>query len=179
MSYRDDLGQAHDRIKQLEDELREERAKNAYSTPLQGAPKEGPKGLVVVFVMLGIALTLGAVVFAWMMPSGSDKPQVQIRGVDEIMRSPSHWEGVTMGARGQLVSGTVKHQQTPCEFFFFIKGESNLMLPVHFKNCPPPDGFRDTEGIVVTAAGSLAANGTFEAHQLFVHLAPFPGEKRE
>lgn len=123
------------------------------------AAKGNARLLIVLLVMAGGIVAL-------VMTSFKDAA-VYAKNVDQIRA-----EAATLGSRrlrveGNLVHGSLKHRDQPCEYRFTIKGKE-AELPVTYAQCVIPDTFRDVPGMDtgVTVEGKLAAGGTFEATQV-------------
>lgn len=113
--------------------------------------------LAALLVMGGGILTL---VFA-----SFNQAAVYARGVDDLMREKAKLVGRNVRVQGTLVSGTLRRRDQPCEFRFSIE-KNGTTVPIRYPQCIIPDTFRDLPGTEVTAEGSLAASGDFEATQI-------------
>ncbi|MBK7585194.1 MAG: cytochrome c maturation protein CcmE [Myxococcales bacterium] len=115
--------------------------------------------LTALLVMGGGILTLVLTSF--------EQSAIYSKGVDELVA-----EKATLGSRnvrvaGNLVKGTLKKRDEPCEYrFTIVKNEKTL--DVRYAQCVVPDTFRDVPGmdVEVTAEGKLNDEGYFEANQI-------------
>jgi cytochrome c-type biogenesis protein CcmE len=168
VTYRDELGQAHERIEQLQRALEEERAKQTVPA-LPERPRRRLWVIVVgAFVLAGVAAFVGF---------RSKPAPLLVKPADELVRDGARYTGSRMRVQGELVPGTTKRreQDGQCELTMVIE-RSGLRLPVHMRHCTLPDNFRDASGILITAEGSLSGGGVFEASQVLVAWADmFPG----
>jgi cytochrome c-type biogenesis protein CcmE len=92
---------------------------------------------------------------------------VYSKGVDALLKDQEKYKGRNVKVEGTLVKGTLMRRDQPCEYRFKIQKEG-AVLPVRYSSCVVPDTFRDMPGmdVDVTAAGKLAANGSFEADHI-------------
>lgn len=115
--------------------------------------------LVALLVMGGGILTLVMTSF--------EKAAVYSRGVDELVKEKVKLEGRNVRVEGVLVKGSLKKRDQPCEYRFTIE-KKGVKLPVRYAQCIVPDTFRDNPDmdVAVTAEGSLAKSGDFEANMI-------------
>lgn len=115
--------------------------------------------MAVVFVALagGVAYLL----------TGSEASDafVYSKLVHEVVDEPSEFSGRELRVEGDLVKGSVRFREDPCEWRFVLEKEQERM-PVRFPQCVVPDTFRDDYGISVTVQGQLESDGTFVANQV-------------
>lgn len=166
MSYRDELGQAHERIGRLEDELNEERAKNRPA---------GRGRRAVIAALLAALVAVGAlgsaVAVLWRKPTA-----VLVMPVDELVRNSERFAGKRVRAQGELVPGTTQRRQTqggPCEMSFVLE-RNGLRMPVRLTSCTIPDSYRESAVLLVTAEGTFAEDGSLTASAIFVTWPPTP-----
>lgn len=155
MSYRDDLGQAHQRIAQLEGELREAKGQ---------APKRSGTRTALVFA--GLALVAAAAVALVGVSSRLASPRL-VLPVDELVAHPEAHVGQKLRVQGDLVVGTIASGGEPCQLRFVLERE-HLHLPVRLNNCIAPDPFRDVPNMLVLVDGQLQPDGSFEGTDMFV-----------
>jgi cytochrome c-type biogenesis protein CcmE len=124
-----------------------------------GSAKRSIGLLVALLAMGGGILTLVMTSF--------EKAAVYSRGVDELVKEKEKLNGRNVRVEGVLVKGTLKRRDQPCEYRFDLE-KKGVVLPVRYAQCIVPDTFRDVAGmdVSVTAEGSLAKSGSFEATQI-------------
>jgi cytochrome c-type biogenesis protein CcmE len=115
--------------------------------------------VLVVFSMLG-----GAIALLWFSTSAEDA-FVYSKLVHEVTKAPEQFRGRELRVEGDLKPGSIKFQESPCEWRFAIKSEGEEM-PVRFPQCVVPDTFKDGMGIKVTVQGKLTGEGHFAATQV-------------
>jgi cytochrome c-type biogenesis protein CcmE len=116
--------------------------------------------VLVVFSMLG-----GAIALLWFSTSAEDA-FVYSKLVHEVTKAPEQFRARELRVEGDLKPGSIKFQESPCEWRFVIKSEGEEM-PVRFPQCVVPDTFKDGMGIKVTVQGKLAEGaGHFAATQV-------------
>ncbi len=127
--------------------------------PPETAPKKGNPLLLV-----GLAAI--AVVVAGVVLSFKDAA-VYAKTVDQLMAEKDRFTGRAVRAEGNLVKGSLTHQESPCEYRFRI-AEKGAEIPVRYAGCVVPDTFRDMPGmdVRVTVEGKLTTEGAFEATQV-------------
>ena len=173
MSYRDELGQAHERIDELQDELREERAR-AAAAAAAAAPPTSPtprlkNGRVVVFVAVAF-VTAGAVATGLLLSVGPRGPRpLPIVDVDQLVQGDSRHAGEAVRASGLVVVGSTRRTNEPCAIDFVMQRGGRTM-PVHVVGCILPERYTDAREIRVLADGKLGSDGTFVATQVLVPL---------
>ncbi len=161
MTYRDDIGQAHQRIAHLEEELAGERAK--HEAPRARA-RRGP--LLVALLAVVIA---GGAAGAWLFTREPPRPLL-IAPVDALVREPARYEGKRMRTQGELVAGTTVKSGDPCEMSFMLE-RAGLRMPVRLRGCVVPDGFREASaGLSILVEGELSHDGAFDATQVLVRF---------
>ncbi len=169
MSYRDDLGQAHHRIEELERELREEREKATAAR----APVPKPRGSRVTrIVMLVVGLAAGAAAIAVgalsMRPRSKPKPIVVVP-VDVLVKNKSHYAGARLRVHGLVVANSTVKRTEPCEVDFMLE-HGGYRVPVHYLACVLPETYREGPGIEVTAEGTLDDHDVFVAKDVLAKL---------
>lgn len=172
MSYRDELGQAHARIAQLEEQLREERAKRA-PPPSDGAVRRRISVLAVCAVVLGVA----AGVIAFLIRArdrANDDDTVTFVAVDQVVADEKRWVGTKLRVQGELVGGTTTMRTggPTCDMRFALE-RNGLRMLVRHAGCPP-ETFRDVPGLVVVVQGKLGDDGVFDADEMLVRMPDFP-----
>lgn len=150
----------------LDDELRKAAAGDPELRPVASekkkpevAPKKGNPLLLV-----GLALI--AVVVAGVVLSFKDAA-VYAKTVDQLVAEKQKLAGRAVRAEGNLVKGSLVHQESPCEYRFRLV-EKGAEIPVRYAGCVVPDTFRDMPGmdVRVTVEGKLKDDGSFEATQV-------------
>lgn len=164
MTYRDELGQAHERIDRLEGELREERARAA------GRPPPRRKiGLAVALVAVAFVIA-GAVATGLVLSAHPREPRpLRIVDVDQLVLGDSRHAGETVRASGLVVVGSTRRTNDPCTTDFVMQ-RGGQKMPVHLAGCILPDRYTDAREIRVLADGKLGSDGTFVATQVLVPL---------
>jgi cytochrome c-type biogenesis protein CcmE len=124
------------------------------------APKRNLALLAGLLVMGGGILTLVMTSF--------ENASVYSRGVDELLVEQVKLNGRNVRVDGTLVKGSLTQAKTgACEYRFEIE-KNGAKVPVRYASCIVPDTFRDVPGmdVAVTAEGTLASAGHFEATQI-------------
>jgi len=91
--------------------------------------------------------------------------------VDQFLAQKDQHVDRRVRIEGELVPGTLKKRDSPCEYRFTVKGETGT-LAVRYAQCVIPDTFRDVPegGVEVTAEGVLAGEH-FEADLIMAKCA--------
>ena len=117
---------------------------------------------------LGLLATLlvmvGAVVALFLV--GFKEAAIYATPVDQLLASKEKFTGRKVRVEGELVPGTLKKRDDPCEYRFTVHGADKAnQVPVRYAQCVLPDTFRDVPqgGVQVTVEGKLMAEGHFEA----------------
>jgi len=97
-----------------------------------------------------------------------DNAAVYSRGVDALVKEKQKLTGRNVRVEGALVKGSLKRRLDPCEYRFSLS-KNGVSVPVHYSQCVVPDTFKDMPGmdVMVTAEGTLAQSGDFEATTIF------------
>ncbi|MFZ5890988.1 MAG: cytochrome c maturation protein CcmE [Myxococcota bacterium] len=121
-----------------------------------GSPKRNLALLAALLVMGGGILVLVMTSF--------ENAAVYSRGVDVLVKEKDKLMGRNVRVEGSLVKGSLKRRDQPCEYRFDLS-KGGVTVPVRYAQCIVPDTFRDMPGmdVTVTAEGTLAQNGSFEA----------------
>jgi cytochrome c-type biogenesis protein CcmE len=92
---------------------------------------------------------------------------VYAKSVDQLLAEQAKLSGRAVRVQGNLVKGTLVHQERPCEYRFRMT-KGGVELPVRYPNCVVPDTFRDVPNmdVEVTVQGKLLADNTFEASEV-------------
>jgi cytochrome c-type biogenesis protein CcmE len=173
MSYRDELGQAHERIAKLEEELREERAeiKARPANAAEPTPQQSfwtpigqilGAGVVAALALAGIGFAIN---FVW--GRVTPAPTMVVKRVDEVVRDQAQYRNVLMRVEGKLLPGTTSMRSTPCEVSMVL-AHADVLLTVHMAHCSLPDAFRADVSVDIVAEGELRPDGIFEAKQIVV-----------
>jgi cytochrome c-type biogenesis protein CcmE len=171
VSYRDELGQAHARIAQLEEQLREERAKRA--PPGAGAVRRRISALVICLVVLW--LSAGVIAFVVGARSRArDDDTATFVAVDQVVADEKRWVGMKLRVQGELVGGTTTMRTggPTCDMRFTLE-RNGLRMLVRHAGCPP-ETFRDVRGLIVVVQGKLGDDGVFAADEMLVRMPDFP-----
>jgi cytochrome c-type biogenesis protein CcmE len=96
--------------------------------------------------------------------------------VDDLLAQRATAGNKVFTVQGLLVSGTMQYRQSPCEYRFRLAGETQ-QIAVHFPSCVLNDTIQDRQGeiIEVTAHGTLAPDGHFQAHHVIGKCASKQG----
>lgn len=132
-------------------------SKPGVTKPASGRPK--PKRNLGLLVGL-VAMTGGIAALALSFQESA----VYAKSVDQLLANPAVAANRAVRVQGDLVKGTLTHQESPCEYRFRMT-KGGRELPVRYANCVIPDTFRDVPNmdVEVTVEGKLAADGSFEA----------------
>jgi cytochrome c-type biogenesis protein CcmE len=118
--------------------------------------------------LLAVLLCMAGGIVALVMTSFKDAAVYSLR-VDQVLGVHPELAGRNLRVEGNLVHGSLKFADKPCEYRFKIQGKSSEMA-VRYPQCVVPDTFRDVAGmdVGVTVEGKLAAGmgGDFEATQV-------------
>lgn len=160
MTYRDELGQAHEKIAHLEAELAATRA-----------PKPKPSGTntaIIILLSVGMALVLmAAAVYATLHKRPKRVGVVQLYDVDGPIPV-----GVPVKIRGDVVPGSEKLKVDPCDVEFSM-ARKRAVLDVHSSTCPPDTFARS--GFSVIIDGTLSEDRShFEATAVRSVVKDFP-----
>jgi len=125
----------------------------------EGGEGSARRGLLIVIPLVMAGAAVVALVFTSMEGKG-----IYSKPVDELMKNKSSFAGRPVRAEGNLVHGTLKKREQPCEYRFTIE-KNGVEVPVRFAQCVVPDTFRDVPDmdVSVTVEGELQADNTFEA----------------
>jgi len=160
----------------LDDELAAAVAESEEATPASerpvAAPAEAPakapakKRKLQNVGLLGALLVMGVGILALVLTSFKQSA-VYSKGVDELVAEKDKIAGRNVRVTGNLVKGTLKRRDDPCEYRFSI-GKNEKTLDVRYAQCVVPDTFRDVAGmdVEVTAEGKIHDDGWFEANQI-------------
>ena len=87
--------------------------------------------------------------------------------VDQLVTDAGRFEGRNIKVEGELVKGSLKHRQEPCEYRFVLT-KNGEEIPVRYAECIVPDTFRDVPDmdVQVTAEGRLDSDGHFAASHI-------------
>ncbi|MFO0619027.1 MAG: cytochrome c maturation protein CcmE [Polyangiaceae bacterium] len=134
----------------------------------QGAPKgsrTASYGLLAILLCMGAGIAL-LVLF------GFKEAAVYALPVSELKARSAELQGRRVRVDGELVPGSLKKQDDPCEYRFTIQA-SGASLDVRYPQCVVPDTFRDRPegGVKVTVTGALQQKGDFEATEILAKCA--------
>jgi cytochrome c-type biogenesis protein CcmE len=162
----------------LDDELREAARADGNPAPPVAVPKDvpapaAPKRSLGLLVAL-LVMVLGIVVLVLSFKESA----VYAKSVDQIANDP-HLVGRALRVEGNLVKGSLVHQESPCEYRFRMSS-NGAEMPVRYANCVVPDTFRDVPGmdVKVTVEGKVTPSGQFEA-SLVMAKCPSKYEMKE
>ena len=164
MSYRDELVQAHTRIERLEEELREERSRNAEIAP--GPPAQHRVRPAAAIAAIG--LVVGGF-FAFQAARHNPKAVLML-SVDSVTNNVETYRGEHLKVEGEVVAGSTVVRKEPCTTELMMSGV-RFRLPVAYAGCVLPDTYRDGSEVVVD--GTLGSDGVFHAEKLAVRLPSF------
>jgi cytochrome c-type biogenesis protein CcmE len=117
------------------------------------------KGLLIVIPLVMVGAAIVGLVFTGMEGKG-----IYSKSVDELVKNKATFAGRPVRAEGNLVHGTLKKREQPCEYRFTIE-KNGVEVPVRFAQCVVPDTFRDVPDmdVTVTVEGELLPDNSFEA----------------
>ena len=141
------------------------------TSPVTKAPPKRNLGLLAALLVVGGGLV--ALVFSF------KEAAVYAKNVDQLMSEKARLAGRPVRVEGDLVKGSLVHQDSPCEYRFRMTSGS-VQLPVRYGQCVVPDTFRDMPDmdVKVTVEGKLDNAGNFEATQVMAKC-PSKYEMRE
>jgi cytochrome c-type biogenesis protein CcmE len=127
--------------------------------PVKSNESRAPRSLGLLAMLLVMVGALMVLFF-----KGFTTAAIYSVPVDQILASRDKMLGKKVRVTGPLVPGTLLKRDSPCEYRFSIKGETDKLL-VRYPQCVLPDTFRDVPegGVEATVEGSLTAQGDFEA----------------
>lgn len=116
--------------------------------------------------LLAALLVMGGGILALVLTSFKQSA-VYSKGVDELLAEKDKLGSRNVRVAGNLVKGTLKRRDEPCEYRFTI-AKNEKSIDVRYAQCVVPDTFRDVPGmdVEVTAEGKLHEEGYFEANQI-------------
>lgn len=116
--------------------------------------------------LLAALLVMGGGILALVLTSFKQSA-VYSKGVDELVAEKDKLGSRNVRVAGNLVKGTLKRRDEPCEYRFTI-AKNEKAIDVRYAQCVVPDTFRDVPGmdVEVTAEGKLHEEGYFEANQI-------------
>lgn len=123
----------------------------------QGSPrKKGNIGLLAVLLVMVVGIAGLVLSFK--------EAAVYAKTVDQVLAEKDKLAGRAVRVEGDLVKGSLVHQEQPCEYRFKMSA-GEAQIPVRYANCVVPDTFRDVPGmdVKVTVEGKMSSEGTFEA----------------
>ena len=140
---------------------------HGHEVPLRRRRGEDPsageatakRGLLIVIPLVMVGAAVVGLVFTGMEGKG-----IYSKPVDELVKNKATFAGRAVRAEGNLVHGTLKKREKPCEYRFTIE-KNGVEVPVRFAQCVVPDTFRDVPDmdVTVTVEGELLPDNTFEA----------------
>lgn len=104
---------------------------------------------------------------------------VYAKTVDQLVAEKARLAGRPVRVEGDLVKGSLVHQDSPCEYRFRMANKGSE-IPVSYKQCVVPDTFQDRPDmdVKVTVEGKLQNDGHFEA-SLVMAKCPSKYDMRE
>ncbi len=123
--------------------------------------------------MLAMLLVMAAGIVALFM-FGIDGVAAYSIPLDKLMTEKDQMVDRRVRIEGEMVPGTLRKRDKPCEYRFDIRDKDKKHeVEVRFPQCVVPDAFRDVPegGVLVTAEGSLAKSGHFEATTIMAKCA--------
>jgi len=159
-------------MSKLDDELADAVADSEDNAPSSERPVAAPtpaprpKRKLNNVGLLAALLVMAAGILGLVLTSFKQSA-VYSKGVHELLAEKDKLGGRNVRVTGNLVKGTLKKRDEPCEYrFTMVKNEKTL--DVRYAQCVVPDTFRDVPGVdvEVTAEGKLDDEGYFEASQI-------------
>ncbi len=144
-----------------------EDAAPASERPVAAAPvAKAPRRKLQNLGLVATLLVMGGGILALVLTSFKQSA-VYSKGVDELIAEKERIAGRNVRVTGNLVKGTLKRRDEPCEYRFSVS-KNEKSLDVRYAQCVVPDTFRDVPGmdVEVTAEGKLTSEGHFEANQI-------------
>ena len=144
--------------------VNEARAAVRQTAPLDpdepGAGAGRRLGVVLAVVAVGVVLVV-------LVLRSTEQAAIYSRGVDELVADQSRLVGRYVRAEGELVHGSLRRRQQPCEYRFSLT-RNQATLEVRYPQCVVPDTFRDMPGatVTVTVEGRVGDPGTFLADRI-------------
>ena len=134
--------------------------------PEPGPERPAPKKKGNLGLLIGLlVMVAGVLVLVFTSFKGA---AIYSLGVDKLVKDSSSYGQRSLRVKGMLVKGSLARRDQPCEYRFKLE-EKGAVLNVQHPSCVVPDTFKDMPGmdVMVTAEGTLAQNGDFEATQIF------------
>jgi cytochrome c-type biogenesis protein CcmE len=141
-------------------------AKDAARAPVvEGSDEPAADPRRRLAIVLGLVVIVGAL--ALLILSSTKQAAIYSKGVDELVAEQKQLVGRNVRADGQLVHGTLKRRQEPCEYRFSLE-KNHATIEVRYPQCVVPDTFRDLPGnpVLVTVEGQLTDGGFFLAERI-------------
>ena len=156
----EELAQALAATEANEQEL-SQNEKEALPLPPGDEVGSGKKG----YGLLAVLLTMGALILFIVFTSKDEA--IYSATVDQLIVDAARFEGRNIKVEGELVKGSLKRRQEPCEYRFILH-KNGEEIPVRYAECVVPDTFRDVPDmdVQVTAEGRLAEDGHFAASHI-------------
>lgn len=144
----------------------EENAPTSERPVAAPTPEPPPRKKLQNVGLVAALLVMGTAVLALVLTSFKQSA-VYSKGVDELVAEKEKIGGRNVRVAGNLVKGTLRKRDEPCEYRFTIT-KNEKTLDVRYAQCVVPDTFRDVPGmdVEVTAEGKLHGEGYFEANQI-------------
>jgi cytochrome c-type biogenesis protein CcmE len=160
--------------KKLDQELAEAIAGSEGDAPAVAKPATRERNAPPQKKSVGLLATLVALVIAVvaLFMVGFKEAAVYATPVDKLVHDKGNLVGRKVRVEGELVPGTLKKRDQPCEYRFTIHKDKDE-LPVRYAQCVIPDTFRDMPGggVNVTIEGALNAQGDFDASLVMAKCA--------
>ena len=112
--------------------------------------------------LVALLVMVGGIVVLFLF--GFKEAAIYSTPVDQIVSNQEKMLGRKVRIEGELVPGTLRKRDKPCEYRFVIQAEGKR-LPVRYPQCVIPDTFRDRPegGVLVTVEGALTKDKGFQA----------------
>jgi cytochrome c-type biogenesis protein CcmE len=111
-------------------------------------------------LLIGLLVAAGAILA--LVFTSVDDAAIYSVSASALLETPEKYEGKNVRVAGNLVVGTLRRRDQPCEYRFSIQKDGK-QLDVHYPRCVVPDTLKDAPDVQVTAEGSLTEDGHFEA----------------
>jgi cytochrome c-type biogenesis protein CcmE len=136
---------------------------DSESMTVSARPPAAPKKRSVL--LLATLLTMVAGILGLFM-FGIDDVEVYSMPLAKFTANQAKYEGRRVRIEGELVPGSLKRRDDPCEYRFVLR-DGDARLDVRFPQCVVPEAFRDVPegGVEVTAEGKMNTDH-FEASSI-------------
>ncbi len=145
--------------------LESEEKKAPANPPAHAASVDEDEPRRGIGLLIGL-LAIGGGILTLVLNSGESV--VYAYDVDKLAADAENIGTRQVKVTGNLVSGTLVHRTTPCEYRFRME-KNGAEMGVRYPQCIIPDTFKDVAGqtVEVTAEGRLGEDGQLDASHIY------------